>query len=159
MSISIEGSVSIGWLNDQCGFVADHDYYFDPMVHHERFVAMQDYCAERFPDYELNFFEANLRQALPAFGNNLITLEIGLFNILNFLDSDWGIIKTAGGGVFPTVNIARVTDATNGVPNFDYNGPTNDGDPANATFTENGDPRSSWQLQVSLRYEYGQGIF
>lgn len=62
MSISIEGSVSIAWLNDQCGFVADHDYYFDPMVHHERFVAMQDYCAERFPDYELNYFEANLVQ-------------------------------------------------------------------------------------------------
>jgi hypothetical protein len=107
-----------------------------------------------------NVFEANLRQALPAFGNNLITLEIGVFNILNMLDSDWGIIKTAGGGVFPNVNIARVTDATAGVPNFDYNGPTNDvSDPSTATFVDNGDNRNSWQLQFSLRYEYGQGIF
>ena len=97
---------------------------------------------------------------MPAFGNNLITLEIGLFNFLNLLDSDWGVLKTAGGGVFPNINIARVTDATAGVPNFDYNGPTNDAaDPSTATFVDNGDNRNSWQLQFSLRYEYGGGIF
>ncbi len=62
MTCSIEGSVSIGWLHKELGFRADEPYYLDPAVHHERFLAMQDYCAARFPDCEINFFEANLVQ-------------------------------------------------------------------------------------------------
>ncbi|MCZ6754094.1 MAG: TonB-dependent receptor [Gemmatimonadetes bacterium] len=145
------------------GFSADATAYNDfiaqtPCMNKQRgTISQRSSCRNPWQ----NFLDMNLRQALPAMGNNLITLEVGVFNVLNLLDGDWGQIKTAGGGVFPNVNLIDVVSATNGVPNFvlDSQFPTNDGDPANATFTENGDPRSSWQLQVSLRYEYGQGIF
>jgi len=74
-----------------------------------------------------------------------------VFNFLNLLNSDWGVIETAGGGVFDSQTIARVSSAPGGVPEFTYSGPTPD-----ATFVNNGDNRNSWQLQLMLRYEFGQ---
>jgi len=112
-----------------------------------------------------NFLNLNLRQALPAMGKNLITLEIGFFNFLNLLNSDWGVTKSAGGGVFSTQTIGRVTSSTDDgsgvfIPQFDYTGPTNDAsDPSTATYVSNGQASNSWQLMFSLRYEYGGGIF
>ncbi len=109
-----------------------------------------------------HFLDANLRQALPSFGNNKLYLEVGVFNLLNLIDSDWGVIKTAGGGVFDTQSIANVTSGVdNGsgqiVPVHAYSGP--DLTDPNSTYVNNGDNRNSWQLQFSLRYEYGGSIF
>ena len=113
-----------------------------------------------------NFLDANLRQSLPSLGKNKLTLEIAVFNLLNLIDSSEGLIKSAGGGVFSTQQVGRVTGGTdlgtgNGVqPDFNYTGPTNDPtDPTTATFVNNGQNRNSWQIQFSLRYEYGGNIF
>jgi len=81
------------------------------------------------------------------------------------LNSDWGVTKSAGGGVFSTQTIGRVTSSTDDgsgvfIPQFDYTGPTNDAsDPSTATYVSNGQASNSWQLMFSLRYEYGGGIF
>jgi len=103
-----------------------------------------------------HFLDVNLRQSLPAFSGNKLTLEVGVFNFLNLINNDWGIIKTAGGGVFDTQSITSVTDASAaGIPNHDYTGPAN----KDETYVNNGDNRNSWQLQFALRYEYGRGLF
>ncbi|MEK7271004.1 MAG: uroporphyrinogen decarboxylase family protein [Planctomycetota bacterium] len=62
-AISIEGSASIGWLHEACGFVADERFYFDPEVRNARAVEMEDFLARRYPDFEINFFEANMIQS------------------------------------------------------------------------------------------------
>ena len=102
-----------------------------------------------------NFLDLMVSQGLPPIaGNNRFSVQLGIYNLLNLLNSDWGQIETAGGGVFSTQTIVRVTDSENGVPNFDYSGPTPED-----TFVNNGDTRNSWQLQLSLRYEFGSEIF
>jgi hypothetical protein len=107
-----------------------------------------------------NFLDLAVRQGLPAFGQNRLSVQLGIYNFLNLLNSDWGIIKTAGGGVFSTQTVMRASDdpLTNGQLNFDYSGPE-PGDPDNDIYVNNGDTRNSWQLQIGLRYEYGSGIF
>ena len=102
-----------------------------------------------------NFMDLSITQGFPALaGNNRFSVQLGVYNFLNMLNSDWGLIKTAGGGVFDSQTVVRVTDAVNGVPNFDYSGP----DPED-TFVDNGDNRNSWQLQLMVRYEHGPKFF
>ena len=62
MPVSIEGSVSIGWLHRRRNFVADESFYFDTDAHHRHFLENQDFTARTFPEYEINFFESNLVQ-------------------------------------------------------------------------------------------------
>ncbi len=63
--------------------------------------------------------------------------------------------------MFSTQTIGRVSDSVDDgsgvfIPQFDYPGPTNDSsDPATATYVSNGRASNSWQVQFSLRYEYG----
>lgn len=102
-----------------------------------------------------NFLDLSITQGLPAIaGNNRFSVQLGIFNLLNLLNNDWGQIETAGGGVFFTQTIVRVTDAVGVVPNFDYSGPTPED-----TFVNNGDNRNSWQLQLMVRYEHGPKLF
>ncbi|MDT8435515.1 MAG: TonB-dependent receptor [Gemmatimonadota bacterium] len=104
-----------------------------------------------------DFLDVTLEQGLPKFRGNRLSMQLGIFNFLNLLDGDWGVVETAGGGVFSTQTVARVTDATDGVPNFDFSGPNVLDDGEDAIFVRNGDPRNSWQLQLSLRWEFGGG--
>ncbi|MDH3295412.1 MAG: TonB-dependent receptor [Acidimicrobiia bacterium] len=94
-----------------------------------------------------NFLDMSLRQELP-YGANRLTLEISLFNVLNLLDSDWGQVKSAGGGEFYTQTILNLDTAdASGNPIFSFNEPSE-------RFTSNGRPINSWQLQFSARYNY-----
>jgi Carboxypeptidase regulatory-like domain len=102
-----------------------------------------------------SFLDLSVTQGLPPIaGTNRFSVQLGVFNLLNLLNSDWGQIETAGGGVFDSQTIVRVSDAPGGVPNFDYSGPTPD-----ETFVNNGDNRNSWQLQLMVRYEFGSQVF
>jgi hypothetical protein len=104
-----------------------------------------------------SFLDLRVNQGLPMFGKNRFSVQLGIFNFLNLLNDDWGQIETAGGGVFDSQTVLRVVDAPGGDPVFTYSGPDvlNDGD--DALYDNNGDPRNSWQLQLSLRYEFGGG--
>lgn len=108
-----------------------------------------------------NFLDMSISQGFPEFsGGQRIKLELGVYNVLNLLNSDWGVIKTAGGGVFDSHAIAFVSgqDDVTGDPEFVYLGPEANPDEGitlkDALYDANGDPRSSWQLQLQLRYEF-----
>ena len=58
-----------------------------------------------------NLLDVALRQRLPVFRGQA-ALEIQIFNFLRMLDSDWGQVKTVGGGEFFDQEILTVTDAT-----------------------------------------------
>jgi len=102
-----------------------------------------------------NFMDLMVTQGFPAIaGNNRFSISLGIFNFLNLLNSDWGIIKTAGGGVFSSQTVVRLNQQDTGGPLFTYSGP----DPED-TFVNNGDNRNSWQLQLMVRYEHGPKLF
>jgi hypothetical protein len=63
MSVSIQGSVSKGWLHEQAGFVFDRDYYLDPMHRFEQDRQMHAFIKMRFPDLPIYNMEASLVQA------------------------------------------------------------------------------------------------
>jgi hypothetical protein len=100
-----------------------------------------------------HFLDANIRQGLPIAGEHKVSLEIGFFNLLNMIDSDWGQIKTVGGTTNFTEDIIGVDDAPGGVPVFSFNEPQD-------RYVTNGQTRNSWQIQIALRYDFSQsGIF
>ena len=60
--ITIQGSVSKGWLHQEAGFKFDERYYFDPEHKWDQDHAIDHYLADRFPDYPLYNMESNLGQ-------------------------------------------------------------------------------------------------
>jgi len=105
-----------------------------------------------------SFLDLSVNQGLPVFGKNRFSVQLGIFNFLNLLNDDWGQIETAGGGVFDSQTVLRVNEAPGGDPVFTYSGPNVLEDGEDALYDNNGDPRNSWQLQLSLRYEFGGGF-
>ena len=61
-TVSILGSVSFGWLNQQGGFLEDERYYMDPERHMEQDRAMSLLARRRFPAYRIYNLEAHLVQ-------------------------------------------------------------------------------------------------
>ena len=61
--ISIEASVSKGWLHQVAGFVFDNRYYFDPVCRMEQDSLIHAFVKEKFPHYPIYNMEANLMQA------------------------------------------------------------------------------------------------
>lgn len=98
------------------------------------------------------FIDLTVRQTLP-FGMNRVTLEAGIFNLANLIDSDWGKIKTVDGAEFYAPTALQVP-ATGGVVNgreaFQLTNNVNRAD----RFVSNTSPGNSWQLQFGARYSY-----
>jgi len=61
--ISIEASVSKGWLHQSAGFLFDNKYYFDPVYRLEQDSLIHEFVKEKFPYYPIYNMEANLMQA------------------------------------------------------------------------------------------------
>jgi hypothetical protein len=61
--ITIEASVSKGWLHKNGGFVFDNQYYLDPVYRWEQDKIINKFVRERFPRYAIYNMEANLLQA------------------------------------------------------------------------------------------------
>ncbi len=61
--ISIEASVSKGWLHKNGGFVFNDQYYLDPVFRWEQDSRINRYVRETFPRYAIYNMEANLPQA------------------------------------------------------------------------------------------------
>ncbi len=61
--ISIEASVSKGWLHQSAGFMFDDKYYFDPVYRLEQDSSIHEFVKEKFPCYPIYNMEANLMQA------------------------------------------------------------------------------------------------
>ena len=60
--ISIQTSVSKGWLHNEGGYRFDERYYFDPLYRWEQDRAIDRFLAERFPRYPFQNMESNLVQ-------------------------------------------------------------------------------------------------
>ena len=60
--ISIQTSVSKGWLHDEGGFRFDERYYFDPLYRWEQDRAIDRFLADRFPQHPFHNMESNLVQ-------------------------------------------------------------------------------------------------
>ena len=61
--ISIEASVSKGWLHQTAGFIFDDKYYLDPVYRLEQDLLIHGFVKEKFPCYPVYNMEANLMQA------------------------------------------------------------------------------------------------
>jgi hypothetical protein len=61
--ISIEASVSKGWLHKNGGYIFDNKYYMDPEHRWEQDTEINKFVKERFPRYAIYNMEANLLQA------------------------------------------------------------------------------------------------
>jgi hypothetical protein len=60
--ISLQTSVSKGWLHGEGGFRFDEPYYFDPLYRWEQDRAIARLLADRFPQYPFHNMEYNLVQ-------------------------------------------------------------------------------------------------
>jgi hypothetical protein len=60
--ISIQTSVSKGWLHDEGGFCFDESYYFDPLYRWEQDRAIGRFLVGRFPQHPFHNMESNLVQ-------------------------------------------------------------------------------------------------
>ena len=61
--ITIQASVSKGWLHDEAGYTFDKEYYFDPLFRWNQDREIDEYIKKRFPDYAIYNMESNLVQA------------------------------------------------------------------------------------------------
>ncbi len=95
------------------------------------------------------FLNLTFRQTLPRFGNNALSLEVGIFNLLNLLNSDWGQVKTIDGGVFSNPRILTVPSASGGVPNYQF-----DVTRVDERYMVTNTIFNSYQVQVALRYTF-----
>ena len=70
--ISIEASVSKGWLHKNGGFIFDNRYYMDPVHRWEQDTIINKFVRERFPRYAIYNMEANLLQAKHVRENHVL---------------------------------------------------------------------------------------
>ena len=91
----------------------------------------------------VNVSNASIRQSLQAIRGHDVGLQLEAFNLLNLLNSSWGLFRT------PNQTILQHLGQTSGTPSqpvFQFN-------PANAgTSAQN--LESGYQLQLSLRYSF-----
>jgi outer membrane receptor protein involved in Fe transport len=97
------------------------------------------------------FLDMSLRQSLPSMNGHELTLEVGIFNLLNLLDEDWGRIKTIGGTVFYSDDPLQMVGFDEGTnqPIFQF-------DPANLEnrYQVTTALGNSYQVQMGLRYAF-----
>jgi hypothetical protein len=96
------------------------------------------------------FLNLTVRQSLPQVGRGHLSLEVGVFNLLNVLNKDWGQIRTPNGIIFNEYSILNMVDAPGGVPRYQLNF-----NPATqARFMETSSFANAYQIQVALRYGF-----
>lgn len=70
--ISIEASVSKGWLHKNGGFNFDNRYYMDPVYRWEQDSMINKFVSAKFPRYAIYNMEANLLQAKHVKDNHVL---------------------------------------------------------------------------------------
>jgi len=101
-----------------------------------------------------NFVTFSFRQSLPAFGGNRLAFELDIFNVLNLLNSDWGLVKTAGASAFGNVSLLQHRAQTAGPvsssqPIYEW-----DVKEVDNRFRAVNFPGNSYQIQFGIRYSY-----
>jgi hypothetical protein len=70
--ITIEASVSKGWLHTKGGFIFDDRYYLDPVHRWKQDSIINKFVREEFPGYAIYNMEANLLQARAVRDNQVL---------------------------------------------------------------------------------------
>lgn len=97
-----------------------------------------------------NSLDLSVRQSLPQVMGNRLSLQADIFNFLNFLNSDWGKIRS--NGRFPQINLLNVTGrAEDGRPIVTFSPALTDQD---VRFPKVNTNANFWQAQLTLRYAY-----
>ena len=105
-----------------------------------------------------NYLNARLATTIPTIGSQGLELSLDLFNLLNFIDRDWGLYKQVSefeGG--PRFLNAAGFDATNNRPIYRFTAPavietTVFGE--NPSGAQSGVNRSRWTMQLGARYRF-----
>ena len=97
----------------------------------------------------INFVDVSLRQNVPTFRGQNFALQLEVFNFLNLLNEDWGVVRNASG--LSTQNLLThvgqtTADRTTAVPIVQFN-------PTFRQFTTES-LGSNYQIQLSARYEF-----
>jgi hypothetical protein len=96
-----------------------------------------------------NFLNVSLRQSVPTLRGQAFSFQLDVFNFLNLLNEDWGLVETTSS--LSTLNLLThraqsSTDRTTAVPIVDFN-------PEFQQFFSN-NLASNYQIQLSARYEF-----
>jgi hypothetical protein len=105
-----------------------------------------------------NYLNARLATTIPTVGTQGLELSLDLFNLLNFVDRDWGLYKQVSefeGG--PRFLNAAGFDAVNDRPTYRFTAPaiietTVFGE--NPSGAQSGVNRSRWTMQLGARYRF-----
>jgi hypothetical protein len=97
----------------------------------------------------VNFVDVSLRQGITTFRGQNMLLQLEVFNFLNLLNEDWGIVRNYSG--LSTQNLLThvgqtTADRTTAVPIVQFN-------PSFRQFTTES-LSSNYQIQLSARYEF-----
>lgn len=84
---------------------------------------------------------------------NTLQLSIDVFNFTNLLNDEWGTIYNGYGSGFELIKFEEFRDDTN-IPLFSFE-PVDDNTPWKGRFDDRGIRSSRWQMQVGLRYTFG----
>jgi hypothetical protein len=108
--------------------------------------------------------DLSVRQSLPTVRGQNVTLQLDVFNLLNFLNQDWGVNRLPTlSPVFPDQRALIVTGRNPGpinqsLPTFTFDNRLFVADPAAPNFGEplpfEGRTASVYQIQLTLRYSF-----
>lgn len=92
-----------------------------------------------------SFLDARLGKVIPTVGGQSLELTLDMFNVLSFIGSDWGAIRSTTG--FETANLLRLTgyDPVNNRGIYDLSLPQKDRISVNET---------RWKMQLGARYVF-----
>jgi hypothetical protein len=98
-----------------------------------------------------NFLNVTVRQSLPRFGNNTLTVELGIYNLLNLLNDEWGRTQSVGGIIFYDYGILTALSYDTATQRQRYNF-----NPAlvNTRFVSTTSIGNSYQIQLGTRYAF-----
>jgi Carboxypeptidase regulatory-like domain len=97
----------------------------------------------------VNFVNVSLRQAVPTLRGQNFSVQLDVFNFLNLLNEDWGVVRSASG--LSTLNLLTHVASTNADVRISQ--PIVQFNPTFQQFlTES--LSSNYQLQLSARYEF-----
>ncbi len=101
-----------------------------------------------------NYLNARLGVSIPTVSGQGIELSLDLFNVLNFMDHDWGLYKQVSEfEEGPRFLSATGFDAANNRPIYRFSPPTQIEQIVSGENTA-GVNRSRWTMQVGARYRF-----
>jgi len=112
-----------------------------------------------------NFLDLRINQEIKTFNGQSVEITASMFNVLNFLNEDWGIREGVSFNNYRAVQFEQYVDqdfidnrgAGMGLTSDDIGKPVLNFDPQNVTDDEiysTRDLSSRWQMQIGVRYSF-----